>query len=73
MLIVDIKPDYHYFWSCKDNKLGTKSAIYLKALSSCKFCALPGLINEKVTLSLESSSVVDQGHASGSSMIQGRF
>lgn len=40
------------FGLCKDNKLSTKSTVYLKVLLPHKFCSLPGLINEQVTLSL---------------------
>lgn len=52
MLTVDIQPGCHYFLSCKDNKLTTKSAVCLKALLPCKFCTLSGLINEQATPSL---------------------
>lgn len=40
------------FGSYKDNKLGTESTDYLKVHLPHKFCSLPGLINEQVTLSL---------------------
>lgn len=52
MPTVGIQSDDHYFWSCKDNKLGTESTVYFKTLLPCKFCLLPRLINEQVTLSV---------------------
>lgn len=52
MLTVDIQSDDHYFWSCKENKLGTKSAVFLKALLPGKFCILPCLTNEQVTITV---------------------